>query len=81
MFINFFVGSSISRRIRGRSMYTMPKGDDEFANLMSRPATSAPTTMGLYQNDDPLLTYGTIDTKTYDRNNKQNENINEFIHV
>lgn len=63
----------------------MPKGDDEFANLMSRPATSAPTTttttMGLYQNDDSLFNYGTIDTKSCERNNEENVHINEFIHV
>ncbi|XP_017770808.1 PREDICTED: transmembrane protein 184C [Nicrophorus vespilloides] len=55
------VGSSISRRIRGRSMYTLAKGDDEWANLVTKPATSAPAG-GLYQNDsDALLSYGTIE--------------------
>lgn len=58
------VGSSISRRIRGRSMYTLTRGSDEYSNLVGRQASSAPSN-GLYQNDtDPLLTYGTIDVKT-----------------
>lgn len=62
-------------------MYTMPKGDDEYANLVPRPATSAPSSTGLYQNDDPLLNYGTIDVNNTNQSTKQNENIKDFIHV
>lgn len=60
-------------------MYSMPKGDDEFSNLVSREATSAPS-MGLYQNDDALLNYGTIDTNRSHEDNK-NENIKNLIHI
>lgn len=57
------VSSSISRRIRGRSMYNFARGSDESANLVSRPSTSAPTDMGLYQNDDEelFMKYGAVD--------------------
>lgn len=55
------VRSSISRRIRGRSMYQMARGDDEFSSLVPRPSTSAP--VDLYQSDitnDPLQSYGSV---------------------
>lgn len=57
------VSSSISRRIRGRSMYTIPRGDDEYSNLVSpRGAHSVPTP-GFYQNDDELVVnYGTVNS-------------------
>lgn len=62
------VGSSISRRLRGRSMYSIPRGDDEYANLVSPriSSESAPSSMlggGFYQNDDgedPFVNYGTV---------------------
>lgn len=53
------VGSSISRRIRGRNMYSIPRGyDDEHRNLVS---ISAPD--GLYQNevDELVINYGSVD--------------------
>ncbi|KAJ8940437.1 hypothetical protein NQ318_007137 [Aromia moschata] len=57
------VGSSISRRIRGRSMYTIPRGEDEYSNLVSpRAAESAPNP-GIYQGEcDELYVnnYGTV---------------------
>lgn len=80
LFFSLLLGSSISRRIRGRSMYSIPRGDDEFANLVSRPATSAPTA-GLYQNDDPLLNYGTIATGVSSGVNIEKTNRKEFVHI
>ncbi|KAF5302387.1 hypothetical protein FQA39_LY10426 [Lamprigera yunnana] len=57
------VSSSISRRIRGRSMYNFARGTDEHANLISNPSTSAPPNIGLYQNDDEelFMKYGAVD--------------------
>ncbi|KAF5274276.1 hypothetical protein FQR65_LT04394 [Abscondita terminalis] len=65
------VSSSISRRIRGRSMYNFARGTDEYATLVSRPSTSVPTDMGLYQNDDEelFMKYGSVDNA---RNNTGN---------
>lgn len=57
------VGSSISRRIRGRSMYTIPRGEDEFSSLVSpRAAFSVPSGTGLYQNEsnELFVNYGTV---------------------
>lgn len=56
-----FTGSSISRRIRGRSMYQMPRGDDEYSSLMARPSTSVPANY-LYQNEDEdgAQSYGSV---------------------
>ncbi|KAK9754869.1 Organic solute transporter Ostalpha [Popillia japonica] len=53
------VGSSISRRIRGRSMYTLARGDDEYSNLVPK-ASSVPSS-GLYQNDNDEFSYGSIE--------------------
>lgn len=58
------VSSSISRRIRGRSMYSFTRGDDECSSLVPRTSTSAPTNSGLYQNEEEelFLKYGAIET-------------------
>ncbi|KAL3266773.1 hypothetical protein HHI36_010931 [Cryptolaemus montrouzieri] len=52
------VGSSISRRIRGRNMYTIPRGTDQ--DSPSSVSTTAPGS--LYQNecDEFVINYGTI---------------------
>ncbi|XP_018572602.1 transmembrane protein 184C [Anoplophora glabripennis] len=58
------VSSSISRRIRGRSMYSIPRGDDEYSSLVSpRGAHSAPNP-GFYQNDSDelVVNYGTVNS-------------------
>lgn len=52
-------GSSISRRIRGRSMYTIPRGDDEMSRLISRTASSAPAAT-FYQSEEYEDTYGSL---------------------
>ncbi|CAG9823102.1 unnamed protein product [Phaedon cochleariae] len=56
------VGSSISRRIRGRGTYTVPRGEDEYAHLVSpRGAHSAPDPPGFYQGPhDGVYKYGTV---------------------
>ncbi|XP_011568372.2 transmembrane protein 184C [Plutella xylostella] len=61
------VGSSFSRRLRGKSMYTMARGYDESSRLMSdpvAPSTSAPPlTVDVEPPPDPrATTYGSIDT-------------------
>lgn len=56
-------GSSISRRIRGRSTYKIPRGEDEYSSLVSqRTGSTAPSVTNLYQNDSPELfvNYGTV---------------------
>lgn len=62
MFLFFIMvmisGSSISRRIRGRSMYTIPRGDDEMSRLISRTASSAPAST-FYQSEYED-TYGSL---------------------
>nr|XP_022904394.1 transmembrane protein 184C [Onthophagus taurus] len=56
------VGSSISRRIRGRSMYTMTRGEDEYSNLV--PKSSSAPTGGLYQNEsEEQFSYGSIESE------------------
>lgn len=54
-----FLGSSISRRIRGRSMYTLARGENEYSNLVPK-ASSVPSG-GLYQNDNDEFSYGSIE--------------------
>ncbi|KAJ3659490.1 hypothetical protein Zmor_011177 [Zophobas morio] len=65
------VSSSISRRIRGRSMYTIPRGDNEYANLVSpqHGAASAPSS-GFYQNnyDDVVVNYGAVSSSQTTKN-------------
>lgn len=51
-------GSSISRRIRGRSMYSIPRGDDEMSHLITRTGTSAPAS-AFYQFDSDD-SYGSV---------------------
>lgn len=76
------VRSSISRRIRGRSMYQMTRGDDEWSSLVTRPSTSAPGNTGpLYQSDnsDPLHTYGAVNkvnSPVSDNNTNKNSDEN-----
>lgn len=56
------VSSSLSRRIRGRSMYNFARGTDEYTNLMAKPSSSVPNDFGLYQNDeeDLPIKYGSV---------------------
>ncbi|ERL91943.1 transmembrane protein 184C [Dendroctonus ponderosae] len=56
------VTSSISRRIRGRSMYSIPRGNDEYQHLVSpRAGQSVPA--DFYQNfDEVVVNYGTVNT-------------------
>ncbi|CAG9832308.1 unnamed protein product [Diabrotica balteata] len=56
------VSSSISRRIRGRSMYSIPRGEDEYANLVSSRGAHSMPNPGYYQNDseDIIVNYGTV---------------------
>ncbi|KAJ8913950.1 hypothetical protein NQ315_015188 [Exocentrus adspersus] len=58
------VGSSISRRIRGKSMYSIPRGDDEYANLVSPRAAHSVPTPSLYQSDcdELVVNYGTVNS-------------------
>lgn len=52
-----YSGSSISRRIRGRSMYSIPRGDDELSHLITRTGSSAPAS-SFYQSEEE--TYGSV---------------------
>jgi hypothetical protein len=65
------VSSSISRRIRGRSMYTIPRGDNEYATLVSpqQGAASAPAS-GFYQNnyDEVFVNYGAVNSSQSAKN-------------
>ncbi|XP_030752456.1 transmembrane protein 184C-like [Sitophilus oryzae] len=55
------VRSSISRRIRGRSMYSIPRGTDEFSNLVSpRGGQSVPASFYQSEYDDFVVNYGTV---------------------
>lgn len=81
-----YTGSSISRRIRGRSMYSFARGqDDEFSSLVPRTSTSAPSNTGLYQNDDEelILKYGAVETSTVPRSNSSGNNSDKrgFMHL
>ncbi|KAF2880627.1 hypothetical protein ILUMI_25546 [Ignelater luminosus] len=80
------VSSSISRRIRGRSMYSFARGqDDEFSSLVPRTSTSAPSNTGLYQNDDEelILKYGAVDTGAMPRSTSGGNNSDKsgFMHL
>lgn len=57
------VGSSISRRIRGRSMYIIPRGDDEMSRLISRTSTSAPS-QSFYQSEGEE-SYGSVNSSQH----------------
>ncbi|KAF7274176.1 hypothetical protein GWI33_013148 [Rhynchophorus ferrugineus] len=61
------VGSSISRRIRGRSMYSIPRGTDEFSNLISPRAGQSAPAPGFYQSDydDFVINYGTVTSTSH----------------
>jgi len=79
------VSSSISRRIRGRSMYSFARGDDEWSSLVPRTSTSAPTSAGLYQNDDEelIIKYGAVETANLPRSTSGDNNSNDrkFVHL
>ncbi|XP_025830833.1 transmembrane protein 184C-like [Agrilus planipennis] len=81
------VSSSISRRIRGRSTYNLAKGNDEYANLMSKTSSSAPIDLGLYQSEDDelFLNYGTvpsnISSKNLDSVKESTSKDQGFIHL
>lgn len=68
-----FSGSSISRRLRGRSMYTIPRGDDEMSRLISRTAFSAPTS-SFYQNEYED-TYGSLNAFKQTNINDNDKNV------
>ncbi|XP_066245551.1 transmembrane protein 184C isoform X1 [Euwallacea similis] len=60
--INYFEASSISRRIRGRSMYSMPRGSDEFQGLVS-PRAGQSVSGDFYQTyDEVMVNYGSVNT-------------------
>lgn len=63
--ISSSTGSSISRRIRGRSMYSIPRGNDEYSNLVSPRAAMSMPDPGFYQNDcdELIVNYGTVNPK------------------
>ncbi|XP_023013871.2 LOW QUALITY PROTEIN: transmembrane protein 184C [Leptinotarsa decemlineata] len=56
------VGSSISRRLRGRSMYTIPRGNNEFDPLVALAVHGAPSLPNYYQSncDELIVNYGTV---------------------
>ncbi|CAH1098686.1 unnamed protein product [Psylliodes chrysocephalus] len=73
------VSSSISRRIRGRSMYSIPRGDDEYSNLVSQRGAHSVPNPGYYQNDcdELIVNYGTVNNASQPvkvHNNKINAN-------
>ncbi|KAK5643294.1 hypothetical protein RI129_007139 [Pyrocoelia pectoralis] len=63
------VSSSLSRRIRGRSMYNFARGTDEYTNLMAKPSSSVPNDFDLYQNDenDFPIKYGSVKVDTNEK--------------
>ncbi|CAH0560433.1 unnamed protein product [Brassicogethes aeneus] len=71
------VGSSISRRFRGRSMYTIPRGNDEYAGLVSpRTTISEPDTIYQDECDELIVNYGTVGPRQ-SNNKTQNPRIEE----
>ncbi|XP_056649204.1 transmembrane protein 184C [Diorhabda sublineata] len=59
------VSSSISRRIRGKSMYSIPRGEDEYSNLVSPRMPNSMPNPGYYQNENDdtiIVNYGTVNS-------------------